>query len=157
MSVELRYVKTGTCDHGPKRIGEPRMSCEHRVESDWGLIEHPEARPDRGEVGHLLLVTRPYFECLLTGEGGCRRYIERGFDPDGRVRWQEFTATTRGDRRFLSTAWPVFSHGQGITQEDGSELPPERTQCWTWELFEAHWADVESQPVTPLFIGRWPD
>lgn len=68
MSVELRFNIEGECDHGPKCEWEERAECDHRLMCKWGEIEHPDPQPDRGEVGHLVLVAG-WFVGGLLGKG----------------------------------------------------------------------------------------
>lgn len=138
-SVELRDTVEGECTCGvPYPSGSPPPPHLHRIESDWGVIEHPAPRPDRDKIGHLILTTDKVVLGLLTGRlgGGYRAH---------------------GDRTFLHTRWPVYSHGNGIPQPDDSELPPTPAQHWTWELHPAHWADPRHNIQGIFLIGRWPD
>lgn len=67
VSVELRWVVDGPCFCGiPRRSSEePHPRHNHWVECDYGAIEYPNPRPDRGEVGHLMLVEQNYVSRLL--------------------------------------------------------------------------------------------
>lgn len=42
-------------------------NAAHQCESDWGVIEHTRARPERGEVGHLILVSVTGYHQLIHG------------------------------------------------------------------------------------------
>lgn len=132
MSVELRITTHGECDHGPKYWWEPRSECAHHVECDWGRIEHPQARPDRGEVGPLMLVSRDYFGKLFK-KGQLRRI--GGFHSVDAVPAEEPVTDETELRLFF------------YVDHDGRR--------WTWELFEAHWADGNPRPR--VYVGRWPD
>jgi len=150
MSMELRFVIEGECDHGPKYDWEPRSECQHHIECNWGRIDYADPRPDRNEVGHLILITPEMVEKDLIAP----QYQSRSIDPDGRVCWQEYSATQNGDRLFVRTAYPIYSHGEGIRTEDGGEVAPTPARSWTWELFEAHWEDGSGPEI---YVGRWPD
>lgn len=125
MSVELRFVIEGECDHGPKSIDEPRAECAHHLECCWGRVEHPDPRPDRNEVGHLMLVGTDYVQELLANGPLLRQ--KRA----GRVD----SVTSDGER--------LFAHVDYYGKH------------WTWELFEAHFADGEGPDN--MLLGRWPD
>ena len=67
MSVELRITTEGVCTCGtPYPTDDPFPPHDHRVVCDWGIVEHPEPRPDRNEVGHLMLTSTKYVRELLT-------------------------------------------------------------------------------------------
>lgn len=121
MSVEIRSVTEGHCNCGTVLTADTPSTCTHRWVTDWGEIEHPNPRPDRGEVGHLLITDAGWFHDLC--------HWGPALFPDGRV-----YRATDGARRFLN-----LQYGQ---------------ERWTWEMFDAHWAD--GHPV-PMLIGRWPD
>lgn len=96
------------------------MSMELRIrgdsiECDWGVIEHSEPRPDRGEVGHLMIATSDYVSQLLR-EGPDDCHCHHG----------GANSATELDGR-------LFAH---IDYEG---------QRWTWELFNAHWWDNAPQ------------
>lgn len=150
VSIELRIVIEGQCDHGAKYPWESRTQCQHHVECDWGRIEHPDPRPDLDRVGHLILITPKMVELDLDAP----QYQSREIDPDGRVRWQEYSATRQGGRLFIRTAYPIYSHGEGIPSDGGGETAPITVQHWTWELLEAHWQDGKGPEI---YLGRWPD
>ena len=152
-SVELRITTEGECTCGKVYpTGNPPPGHDHHVECDWGRIEHTDPRPDRGEVGHLLLAMGWSVGATLNGGPA---YRGRDIDPDGRVRWQEYSATTQDGRLFIHTAYPIYSHGDGMPSEDGGELPPTGFRRWTWELFPAHFADGKGPEG--IYVGRWPD
>lgn len=152
-SVELRITVEGHCCCGiPYPSDNPPPDHAHHIECDWGRIEHTDPRPDRGAVGHLLLATGWVIGGQLD-KGPI--YRARDVDDDYRIRWQAYNATSHGDRLFVSTAWPIYSHGDGTPREDGAEEPPTGCQRWTWELFPAHFADGKGPDN--IFVGRWPD
>lgn len=151
MSVELRIRIEGECHCGTVREpDEPPSLCEHIIECDWGDVDFSHPRPDRDEVGHLILATRWSID---RAADGVSYLFYRDCDSDGRTRWQEYTVTTSCDRTFLHTAWPIYNHGEGNPAESGTD-PPLPIQRWTWELFDAHWFDGFQQEI---YIGRWPD
>ncbi len=151
--IELRITTQGECTCGTVHsIDNWPPVHGHHIECDWGRIEHPDPRPDRGEVGHLILAMGWTVGANLAAGPV---YHARDVDDDGRVRWQEYTATEQDGRIFLHTAWPVYSHGDGTPSEDGSEEPPTGCQRFTWELFLAHFADGKGPE--DIWIGRWPD
>ncbi|AFQ97469.1 hypothetical protein DOROTHY_79 [Mycobacterium phage Dorothy] len=108
MSLEIRRGTHGPCKcpgpYGP----DEEIQCSHWWECDWGVIEHSDPRPDRGEVGHLMLATTGYVDLLLNN--GPIPFLMKG----GRVD----SASVDGDRLFVHIEW-------------GGKR-------WTWELFEAH-------------------
>ncbi|XTP37106.1 hypothetical protein ACORG1_13190 [Mycobacterium sp. TJFP1] len=151
MSIELRTVIEGECTCGvPYGRDEKPPAHSHHIECDWGRIDHPDPRPDRDEVGHLLLVTPAIVELDLIAA----QYHSREIDPDGRVQWQEYSATRRDGRLFIHTAYPIYSHGEGVPTADGGEVTPVTARRWTWELFEAYWQDGRGPEI---YLGRWPD
>lgn len=93
MSIEVRWVIEGECRCGTVQpIGAP-ITCTHRLVTEWGEIAHYDPRPDRGEVGHLILTMPSWFsEVHRSGPALFR---------DGRA----YTATVDGDRRFLHLAF----------------------------------------------------
>jgi hypothetical protein len=113
-------------------IGEYPHTCVHHVVCAWGVIEHPRARPDLGEVGPLTLVTATFIDELLRDgpvlwhRGPCDRTT---------CRWERNSATERAGRLFFHSDYA--------------------DQRWTWELFDTHWAD--GRRAAKLYIGRWPD
>ena len=123
MSIELRVVIEGECDHGPKFAWEPRTQCRHWVECDWGRIEHPKARPDRGEVGHLVLVAADgLYDLIING-------------PNWRDRPALASATLDGPRMFYHLdydgrrwTWELFP----CHWADGAKHP---------ELYIGRWPD----------------
>lgn len=153
MSIELRMTTEGECTCGMVyHTNHPPPGHDHHIECDWGRIEYSDPRPDRGEVGHLVLAMGWIIGSNLDKGPS---YIARDIDGDGRVRWQEYDATARDGRLFIHTAWPVYSQGDGLPAEDGSEFPPTGHQRWTWELHPAHFADGQGPEV--IYVGRWPD
>jgi hypothetical protein len=67
VSVELRIVDDGVCCCGvPYPTDDPPPQHGHWVECDWGVIEHGQPRPDRNQVGHLMLATPDYVQSLLS-------------------------------------------------------------------------------------------
>lgn len=149
-SIELHIATEGDCTCGtPYPADKPPPTHGHHVESKWGRINHPDPRPDRNEVGHLILGLPMRVKAAMNGE-----YRFRQRDTAGRRLWQEYRTTTQGERTFLHTAWPIYDHGDGIPAGDRGELRPTPIQRWTWELFPAHFAD---SPDVPWLIGRWPD
>jgi len=94
MSVELRW----DYDSG-------------EVDCCWGVIEHSDPRPDRDEVGHLMLTTRSYIEKILEDPRPLKA-------PSSRALHQ---VTSDGGR--------IFAHIHYFGKK------------WTWELFEAHFSD----------------
>lgn len=152
-SVELRIATEGECTCGVMHhTNHPPPGHAHHVECDWGSIDYSDPRPDRGEVGHLVLAMGWVIGSNLNGGP---TYVARDIDSDGRVRYQEYSATEHGGRLFLHTAWPIYSHGDGLPTEDGSEIPPTGYQRWIWELFPAHFADGKGPER--IYVGRWPD
>lgn len=129
-SIELRVVVRGECLCGtPYPIGDRPGDCRHDVVSTWGEIEYPAARPDRGEVGHLILAPRGWVDSMARG----------GYGVSNACAGSTWAASTKRDkgsptRRFLHLAYD----GRG----------------WTWEMFRAHWDDNRGPD---LYIGRWPD
>lgn len=118
MSVELRIVDEG-------------------VVCDWGLIEHSDPRPERGEVGPLMLTTMGYFKDL----------IEKGplLRSGGALHSADIHQADDGE---LDENTPVrmFAH----IDYNG--------QHWAWELFLAHWWDGAGRVTTDrILVGRWPD
>jgi len=134
MSVELRITVEGECTCGtPYAPGEEPPPHWHHLECDWGRIDHPMPRPDRGEIGHLMLITRSYFGELFKHGPRLRQGRIESVDavpdaPDG-----EITDDT-----------PLRLYAYIDTPEGR----------WTWELFDAHWANGKGPDV---YIGRWPD
>lgn len=64
--IELRITTQGECDCGPLADHWNTVGHQHGIECDWGTIEHPNPRPDRDEVGPLMLITRSYVDMLLS-------------------------------------------------------------------------------------------
>jgi hypothetical protein len=93
MSVELRWAVQGHCECGiPHDIGY-QSECIHDLECDWGVIEHSDPRPDRGHVGHLVLVPGWWAGSILrTGPH---------YDP----KYGTTTVTTQDDRLFIHMDW----------------------------------------------------
>lgn len=92
------------------------------INSDWGRIEHTRPRPHRGAVGPLMLVWREGVERLLATG-------EKGAEFDSpAVAW----------------AYTVLGCTFFCLEYDD--------ETWTWELAEAHWADLD-EPC-PCYIGR---
>jgi hypothetical protein len=76
------------------------MSVEIYVDEDagefvtkYGVIEHGDPRPDRGQIGHLCLVPRWYAGSLL-GKG-----------PQYDDRYGNVTVTSQDDRLFIHLDW----------------------------------------------------
>src|SRR5690349_14569819 len=128
MSVELRITTEGDCTCGkPYPTDNPPPEHGHHVECDWGRIDYPEPRPDRNEVGHLMLTSAEYVAELIAYGPQMRR--------SGRI--HSATRDHDGQRAFARS-----EDAQG--------------RSWTWELFDAHWWDGKDNGVRWL-IGRWPD
>jgi hypothetical protein len=96
---------------------ELRITDDHVVECDWGVIEHGDPRPDRGQIGHLMLTMRDYVD-QLAKDGPCL-WAHKGYRCDH--------AFFDGGRVFVRSTW--------------------RDQSWTWELFDAHWSDGCKWPI----------
>lgn len=118
--VELWWETIGRCDHGPKPIGAQRTYCEHRLMSPFGHVEHTAPRPDRGEVGHLMLTTPCYTKVLL----------EQGPQPNTCNPHQLDSVTVEAGKLF------AHIHFQG--------------EHWVWELFDTVWRDEDDWPVVQL-------
>lgn len=104
----------------------PTEPGRSKVECDWGVIEYARARPP-DEVGHLILVSKQGFCDLL-------RHGPNSLGVPGTMSRATFTGFGETLRRFFHLDY--------------------NGQRWTWELFDAHWADGCSFQV---YIGRWPD
>lgn len=130
MTVELRITSEGTCECGiPHQLGyEP--GCRHDIECDWGTFDDPP------------LIVHDYLAETTTVENAeplilvSKAWIDRGCTlPDGCSPDMSVATTyTKNGHRFLRQE-----------ADNGS---------WTWELFDAHWADGYEPNV---YVGRWPD
>ena len=130
MSVEIRWP----------------VGARGEAVTQWGVIEYPDPRPDRGEVGHLILATT----ASLRGDD----YYARDCTDEGRTRWQYYSGPKQQDGRlFLSTAYPVYSSNN--IYDDNGWIFTDETQSWTWELFPAHFSDGGGPH--DVYVGRWPD
>lgn len=134
MGVELRWVIEGECRCGePLSPGENHPRHWHHLESPWGRVEHSCPRPDRGEVGHLMLADLEWVAGVLGSEG----YRRAGG-------W--WTATTAPDEQNPSRS-RIFCH---------LEYPP-TGERWTWEMFAAEITPSRPEGARPLLLGKWPD
>lgn len=108
-------------------VGEPGS---YRCVTDFGEIEYSQPRPWLGEVGHLCLAGGDWVRKLLTD------------GPESKMAGaQVWSATADGDRVFVRLDW-----------NPGHGLP---AGSWTWEMFDAHWADDQKHQA--VMVGRWPD
>jgi hypothetical protein len=134
MSVGMRWPVPDTkgCICRQPYFEGQEPNCVHEFVTDFGVVEHPLPRPDRGEVGPLILADHEWVEFSCG-----RRPALLAF------RDTEVSFTRRDGRTFLHCDYPVSGDN------------PRR---WTWELFEAHWEpDSPHQDNRPMLIGRWPD
>lgn len=124
MSIEISVRVTGECTCGTPQSPEDQPStCVHEWVCKWGVIEHGEPRPDRNQVGHLMLTNHDYVgELLHNGPLNSRHH-------------GVFNSVTEESGQ-------LFAH----VEYEGKR--------WTWELHDAHWADV---PYEGLMIGVWPE
>jgi hypothetical protein len=111
MSVELRCAVEGDCTCGKPRPVGSVSTCRHWIDSDWGIVEHTDPRPDLGQVGHLMVTHADYIRYLA--KDGPYMSPTKG----GRID----SVTFDGDRVFCHSEW--------------------RGNRWTWEVFDAHWWD----------------
>ena len=129
MSVELRVATEGDCTCGtPKPVGSPPSNCRHVIVTKWGRITTP--RP-------IFWSNNPEVEPLMLAS---REWVD-GMAQTGETRelCSALAFAYRDNERLFVTA----AHN-GMS--------------WTWECFEAHWADeADDKPTVPLYIGRWPD
>lgn len=109
---------------------------------NWGTIDHPDPRPDRGEVGHLVIVITDAFTQKPI-------YLHRGFDDHGRELLQQYTYSEHDGRSFVHTAYPCYR-----ASDNPGAGPTPQTMRWTWELFPAEFDDGLGPNI---MIGRWPD
>lgn len=131
MSVEIRWP----------------VGARNEAVTQWGVIDYPDPRPDRGEVGPLIIAVA----ASLHEE---EEYYARGCTPEGRTRWQYYSGVRKqSGRLFLSTAYPIYSSIN--IHDDSGWIFSKETQSWTWELFPAHFADGEGP--YGVYVGRWPD
>jgi hypothetical protein len=122
VSVELRMTVEGHCECGiPHDIGY-RSECRHNLVCEWGVIEHSAPRPDRNQVGHLMLITPDYVGQLLSSPQA---------HPPGALS----SATIDGERLFVHMdyqghkwTWELFEAHWG----DGKNRP---------EVFVGRWPD----------------
>lgn len=101
MSLEIRRGTEGDCVC-PHSHPDGSWRCRHWWECDFGILEHTDPRPDRGEIGYLMVSTQDYFENLLQSSTVWPR---KG--------WRRDSASVRGGRRFQHSEW----NGQRWTWE----------------------------------------
>lgn len=83
-------------------VGMWRNFKTHKLDSDFGVVEHSRARPDRNEVGRLILVNKDWVD-----QGGD---ITQNVDP-----WPSWVTTEDGRTFFhieyanQSWKWELFS------------------------------------------------
>jgi hypothetical protein len=137
VSVEIRMVVEGECNCGnPYPSDNPQpATCFHFIECEWGKIPFTtiaNPKPENGDIGHLILTTQNWVESLL--KGGPIFYPPLLRQPP----WFEkrYRGSVDGERIFIHLEY--------------------REMKWTWELFEAHWAN-EGFDAQDVMIGRWPD
>jgi hypothetical protein len=134
VSVEIRMVVEDQCNCGNPYPSDNPPTCFHFLECEWGKIPftNTNPKPEHGEVLHLMLTTRYWVELLL--KDGPVLYPPMLRQPP----WFEkrYSGSVDGDRIFVSLEY--------------------RDMKWTWELFEAHWAN-EGFGAEDVMIGRWPD
>lgn len=92
---------------------EIRKTADGRnLECDWGVIEHSCPKPERGELGPLMIISADYAELLRDDPEAARRQYSSSYDD---------SVSALGSR--------LFAHIGHAGKR------------WTWELFEAHWWD----------------
>lgn len=107
---------------------EIRWTDDNGAVCKWGVINHTRPLPALNEVGPLMLITARYVNYLTEHNPDSRRFY------DGLCGWATYNVTVDNSRKFLHI------------EHEGRR--------WTWELFEAHWADDDKPEI---YIGRWPD
>lgn len=115
--------------------------------SPFGEVEHPCARPDRDEIGHLMLAHLPWVKLLLSGN--CHGIVQSWGG-----RWSAFE---RDGRVFARLDYRPFRLGVLLDRMLGNlvEDEPEPTEkSWTWELYETDLMDANAEP---MLLGVWPD
>lgn len=129
MSVEIRWP-----------VGE-----EGRCFTVLGEVEHPEPRPDRGEVGHLMLAAADWVAQLIT-------------DGPQLMRWGGvFSASTDARGTFVRLDYEPFKLGLHAWCGVPVPEPESLAGSWTWQMHDAHWSNDRGVGCRPLMIGCWPD
>lgn len=130
MSLELRIAVEGLCECGIPHHRGYETGCRHDVESDWGTFGDPplvvrDCETDTTKIENAAPL-------ILVG----RKFVDSGGELPPRAGYVMDVCTFYADgvRRFMR-----------FDADNGS---------WTWELFEAHWADGHPPSV---YVGRWPD
>lgn len=115
------------------------------------VVEHPNPRPERGEVGALILAPVNWVHSLFSIErdrpqnalgganGPAYGYSVRE-DIEVVERFDDGTPKRATSRIFLT-----------LCAREGS---------WTWECHQAHWAPECWRPLSKrqeMYVGRWPD
>lgn len=111
VSVAIWRGAAGECICPGPHSPDVEWTCHHWWECEFGRLEHSDPRPDRGQIGPLMLTTPHYLESLLKS-GPCL-WLNKG----GRVD----SASVHDGREFMHVQW--------------------RGQRWTWELFDAYFRD----------------
>lgn len=129
--IEIREVVTGECRHGIAYCASQR-----KFMTLWGELEYPCPRPDRDEVGHLLLTDMSYAMKLLVN--GPKR------GPGGGIHMHSVTS----DKGIL------YAHIDFQADVDS----PRRS--WVWRLYPAALFFCDGSQWNPpggAALGRWPD
>lgn len=128
MSIELRWKRSGNCKHGqPLDVGY-QHTCEHWIECDWGRFPPDPVLTLNTDTG---AVTVDGAAPMILVDNG---FADGHYGPTDPNEKRVVDVYAENGRRFLR-----------VDADNGS---------WTWELHEAHWADLV---VCNVYVGRWPD
>jgi hypothetical protein len=94
MITFIRRAIEGDCRcPGPFSPEDP-PTCHHWWECEWGRIDYGDPRPDRGQIGHLMLTVDTYVDHLLIKPV---TWPHKGGRTD--------SASRDGDRMFVHSEW----------------------------------------------------
>jgi hypothetical protein len=143
-SVGVWRTVSGDCTCGIPYPADdpPKRTHRHYLECEWGVVQYTQARPDRGEVGPLVIVSRDGFLDLL--ENGDNQLDKPAVASAYIEDWRLFYRLDYDGQHWI---WELFE----MHWTDLDDGPDERCEQapGTYPKCHAH--------ACNLLIGRWSD